>query len=221
MAVFMRWCICPVITEWQQPPLDWTVGGLGFDLLPGKPGGWWLRRPKASLITDPGRPANPKMKLNPDTGEVEPVLDDQGNQVMISKVVTHSSVISNGPPGVRGLLNAPPLIEADDDKWCLSLCAAVDFTELEADPDIEDVLDEIYPHAEHPVFLNNTPRMRNWNAARIDKVKRVMGDRGKVPSDVIEAKMTEHTPFKDALFEIGRSINPTFDAAKTHTVIKE
>ena len=195
MAVFMRWCICPVITEWQQPPLDWTVDGLGLELLPDKPGGWWLRRPKVAIIRDPGRPS--------------------------PKVVTHSSVISNGPAGVRGLLNAPPLVEADDDKWCLSLCAAVDFTELEADPDIEDVLDEIYPYAEHPVFLNNTPRMRNWNAGRIDKVKRVMGERGKVPGDVIEARMTEHTPFKEALFEIGRRLNPTFDAAKTHTMIKE
>ncbi len=221
MTVLLRWCICPVITVWQQPPLDWTVDGLGFDLLPGKPGGWWLRRPKASFITDPGRPANPKFKFNPNTGQTESVLDEFGNQVMIPKVVTHSSVISNGPAGVRGLLNAPPLIEADDDKWCLSLCAAVDFTELEADVEIADVLDEVYPYVEHPVFLNNTPRTRNWPAARIDKVKRVMSDRGKVPGDVLEAKMNEHTPFKDALFEIGRGINPNFDAMQTHTSIKE
>ena len=221
MTVLMRWCICPVVTEWQDPPLDWTVDGLGLELLPGHKGGWFLRRPKASLIADPGRPANPKMKLNPVTGDLEPVLDESGDPVMIPKAVTHSSVLSNGQPSPLFTLASPPLVEADDDKWCLSLCAAVDFSELEADVEIEDVLDEVYPHGEHPIFLNNTPRMRNWNAARIDKLKRVMSERGKVPSDVIEAKMTEHTPFKDALFEIGRRINPTFDATQTHTSIKE
>lgn len=217
--VRMRWCICPVITEWQHPPDDWLDGN--GNLLPGKPGGWWLRRPKVSFIPDPGRPSNPSMKLNPVTGNVEPVLDGDGNQVMIPKIVTHSSVISNGPATPLFTVAPPLLVEDDDDKWCLSLCCAVDFTELEKDGEIEDVLDEVYPYSEHPVFLNNTPSMRNWSASRINKVKLIMGDRGKVPSDQVELLMTEHTAFKDALFEIGRRINPTFDAANTHTSIKE
>ena len=219
MAVLLRWCICPVITEWQHPPEDWLDSN--GDLLPGQRGGWWLRRPKASLIVDPGRPANQAMKPHPITGELEPVVDDQGNPVMIPKVVTHSSVLTNGPATPPFTVAPPPLIEAPDDKWCLSLCCAVDFAELEKEVDIEDVLDEIYPHADHPVFLNNTPRLRNWNAARIDKVKGVMSARGKMSDGDIEAKMTEDTPFKSALFEIAKGTNPQFDATQMNTSIKE
>lgn len=215
----MRWCICPVVMEWQHPPADWLDGSGG--LKPGKPGGWWLRRPKVSLITDPGRPANPYIKFNPVTGNKEPVLDVNGDQVMIPKTVTHSSVISNGPATPLLTIAPPPLIETDDDKWCLSLCCAVDFSELEKDADIEDVLGEVYQHTEHPLFLDNTPRMRQWSGARIDEVKRIMVDRARVPGNVIESKINEHTPFKAMLFEIGRGINLTFDPAKTHTSIKE
>ena len=52
-------------------------------------------------------------------------------------------------------------------------------------------------------------------------MKRVMADRARIPGNVVEEKMTEDTPFKAMLFEIGRGLSSSFDPTQSHTWIKE
>lgn len=217
----MCWCVCPIITTWQAPPADWLDGA--GRLLPGKPGGHWLRVPAISMMIDAGRPANPLQKRNPDTGELETVTIG-GQPVMVPKVLTHSSAATNGPPSPRGLIEPPTLVETDEDKWCLSLACGVDLSELEAAVargEVTDVLEETYLHTQHAGYLEHTPETAGWSTAKIDRVKRRMGDDLQMPGELIETAIHPSVPLKDPLKEIGRRLSPTFHPKHSHTFVKE
>ena len=132
----IRWVLSPVIFE----------GG--------------VRKPKVSTIVDPGRPASP---LFDDDGD--PVLDGDGNQIVVAKTLVHSSVISDGQP-------------RQPNDWCVSMVGGVDLSLLDTDPDVIDLFEIDTSAANHQGLLDATLRQRGRGRADVEALKTRVGGRG-------------------------------------------
>lgn len=138
------------------------------------------RKPKVAAIIDPGRPPRPG-------------TDDAGDPIDIPQTYSHVSCISDGLPGQQN-------------DWCLSQVWGVDFTPLDADPEVIDLLEMDYGQDERGVVLAKRGREHGVSAAKMGRIIARLRDKG---ADV--TAITKDTPVHETLRRLGRVINPQFD----------
>jgi hypothetical protein len=111
------------------------------------------RLPKCATLVDPGRPP------------VE-ATDDDGTVRIIPRTYVHSSAISDGLPGQ---LNAA----------CISLCAGVDMSNLDADSQIIKVFEDADPMLSGlKAWLNQTPQQMGYNNPKLNRLRNRMTAQG-------------------------------------------
>jgi hypothetical protein len=138
------------------------------------------RYPRISTIADPGRTPG------------EAIDDDTGLPVSVPKVFTHASVISAG-------IGRP----TDDDNWCLCIVDGVDFTPLDADPQIIDACEETFPTWDAALeVLDQTPRDRGWKQGKLNRLKAIVKGRGAPDHDI-----TLDMPFEEILNRIAATVH--------------
>lgn len=94
--------------------------------------------------------------------------------------------------------------------WCLSYVVGMDFTPLDADPEIIDLFEEnespgASRKAAHVSFLGNTPAARGWNVGQQNRIKARMTDKG---ADVSALAAT--TPLDVWIRQLARAHTPSF-----------
>jgi hypothetical protein len=145
------------------------------------------RMPLCATLEDPGRPSSD--------------IDDDGNPVP-SRLV-HVSAISSGLPGERN---------GD----CLSLCAGVDMTNLDAAAGVTNLFESgsDQPLADLRTWLTSTPTSLGWNAA---KRNRVVARLTAVGADT--AGLTASTPLWQIVNRLGQVWSPTWDVRVVRTMV--
>lgn len=151
---------------------------------------WEPRRPKVATIPDPAIPPYQVQEVDIDDN---PLLDGAGNPVMrtMRKTYAHASV------------------ELPGDQF-LSVVVSKDFSALDADPEIEDVLDGATDGLEGDIrgTLANLKgrRMRDEPGERTDKIRQKLRDRG-----FDETQVKGHWTLYEKLKWLGRHGNPAYN----------
>lgn len=90
------------------------------------------------------------------------------------------------------------------DTWGLSFVRGVDFTPLDADPEIVNLFEGEFSEADD--HLNRTPDSLGWNPGRLARLRGRLNAKG-----ASTVGLTGTTPLQSWLERLGRVLDPNFD----------
>ena len=155
------------------------------------PDGITRRRPRVGNITDPGKP--PINIIDPDDGPIT-----------IVPKLNFTAAISDGQAG-------------QENDFCLCLVAGVDLSSLDADPQITTLFDagDDQPLDSHRAWLENTPRILDWSAGKINREKaKISSRRGDVNG------LDRDTPLWEFVNRLAQRYSPGWDIRRSKTSSK-